>query len=789
MDKALSDIRVIEFGRGEGLALFGRYMAELGAEVIKVESPEGDPLRAVPPMVGSRSYAFEILNPGKRSLVLDINSDDGRKQLVQLMGTADIVVESYCKPSWLRSVGLDYETIHEQYPSLIYVALSGYGYDTEWADKPWSDITAQATAGAMLLMGSEEDDPVKSGAALGEFTASAEGAAGALMALYYRDDTARGQLIDIAAVDTIDVADACAYAGAYHDKQEPWRAGLKHPMGTPYDAYPCKDGQVVLGCSGDPQFFALAKAMGMPELLDDPKVNNAVARRQNLEYLDEMLNAWLADKTTMEAGDIARSAGVPASSLADMDHVINDPQLAVRNMIVEVETDDGKVTMGGSQFGIMSETPGEVTTAAPKLGEASVDEFMGRTPTLPENPIERDPSKGPLDGLTELGFARYLASPECGVVLEGFGARVIKIEPLEGDLIRILPPTIENSTASNLFDIVNSGVEAICLNLREEKAQELAKQLVARADLLVENNSTKVMRKYNLMYDDVKDINPDLIYCSESGFGYDGPKADWLAFDQVIQGESGMLSLNGTPGHPARTGDSSTDMTGPFFAIISMMAALHYRRRVDKGQYIETAMLDMGFMTTYSAWPAYFVNNEVLRSYGNTYPFACPYNGYHAANDDMVVIGVNTDDEWKALLGVMGDAASAISGYGPIAERLEHQSEIDAAVEAWVNGKAADDITAACDAADVPSAKVVSILTHIEDPLFKGRQMHLDLEHPNPEVGVVRTTGLAIKMSETPGKITKLAPELGEDTEKILVGEMGIKAQDFKELESEGVVL
>ncbi|WP_158539643.1 CaiB/BaiF CoA-transferase family protein [Gordonibacter sp. 28C] len=799
MESALQGLRAIEFGEGEGLALAGRYLAELGVEVIKVEGPKGDGLRRIPPVlkpskdgeVGT-SYLFEMLNVGKRSITLDVRKMEDNDKLIKLIESADFFIEAHQRLDTVVELGLDYPTISEMCPELIYTSISGFGVNSAYANKPWSDIAIQARGGSMYMMGYESDPPTKSGASYSEYVLALDAALGSVMAYYSRLDSGEGQLVEVSAMDSFDFTNGNTWQWMLAKGTRPLRSGTSHPTSTPYGVFPTKDGYIATGVSGNPQWALMCKCMNREDLIDDPRTAEVYDRINNYQdFTNQQVIDWMADKTNEELVPMLTEYKLAAGSVNYIDQVVNDEQLIGRGMITKFATDEGEVYLPGSMFSL-SETPGVVRGPAPKFAEAKAEDFFGNhVPVVPAEKHPKRPGEGPLSGLNVLNFGRYLAAPLLGVYLAAYGANVVKVEPPAGDAITLQPPYVEGGTRNYIFHLLDAGMGCMSLNLAHEDAQQIVHDLVKSTfDVVIENNSTSVMTKYHCTYRELKEENPALIYASLSGYGQTGPKSHLLAMDQQVQCESGLLSLSGwEKGKFTRTADSFSDTVTPRVAMIGILSALCYRRKTGKGQYMDAAMQDVDTFLTYSAWPAWFTEGKVLSHYGNTYPFAVAYNGYHAL-DDMVVIGVMSDDQWLALLDVMGPAADGLRAViEKPSDRFAHREMIDDAIGSWVADKKAQDVADLCDEHGVPAAVPVDLVAHLNDEAFADREMHLEFIHPIPGLGPVYTLNTPVKLSKTPGRVKKPAPELGEDTGKILIGMMGKSQEEFSRLRNENAVL
>ncbi len=800
MAKALDDLRAIEVGTGEALSLAGRFLAEMGVEVIKVEAPAGDPLRQIPPIMDKGpSYPFEMLNPNKRSVVLDLNQEEDISALKKLMGTAEIFIESFPdKPGFLSTIDLDYPAVRNRMPGLIYLSITGFGLTGPYAYRPWSDITAQAISGNMYVGGKETDPPTKSGPSVAEFNAAIYGVAGITAALYNRDLTGRGQQVEVSAADCMVPFNCTGLLHTYHSDMAgghighpPFaRMGLAHGTASPYNGYMTADGLwEIIATFSDAMWAGVCRAMGREDLIEDPRFATNAQRIINRDECDAVVGAWVAQHTAAEVTEMMKDS-VPVGIGSTIEGVLENPQFTGRDLIKTIPSPDGEITIPNSPFRMLK-TPGVVDAPAPALGEANVSEFLDRKPTEVENPIPQDRSEGPLKGLKIADFTAYVAGAWAPRLMADLGAEVVKVERPGGELFRFGPPQINGvKGAGGMFNNTNTGKKSVCINRKDPKAHELLKKFCTNADLVMENNATGSMHANGRIgYEDLVGDREDLVYLSATGFGVTGPMAHRLAYDACVQAECGVQSLGGWPGgQPHRAGDSGLDLMGPAVDVAAALAALHYRKRTGEGQYIDIGMSDTGVMLTYSAWPAYMTKKEVLTSYANTYPFYAPYNGYEAS-DRMVTIGVTTDEQWVSLVNVMGDAAAAVKGlYLTAAERLEHASEIDAVVAAWVSEMTAEEVERICLGANVPAGVVFTVMENIFDPRFTDRSQTVVFNHK--QAGPFRAPGTPFRFSNTPVWVHGAGMEIiGEYTDKYLKEWVGVSDEELAVLKEEKVVI
>lgn len=370
-----------------------------------------------------------------------------------------------------------------------------------------------------------------------------------------------------------------------------------------------------------------------------------------------------------------------------------------------------------------------------------------------------------LNGLKVLDFTQVYSGPYCTMLLADMGADVIKVETIgKGDQTRNFPPIKDG--VSGYYNYVNRNKRSITLNLKSEKGRAAAMELAAQADIIVENFSAGTIAKLGLGYEDVKKVNPEVVFASLSGFGQYGPYKNKLAYDAVAQAMGGLTSLSGEPERPCKVTPALSDaITGIHMAFAVMVAAYH-KLHTGKGQYIDVAMMDTVFSVLEGSVVIMTLLDQEPRRLGNASEIAVPYDVY-PAKDGRVVIGAPSDSLFNKLATLMGreDLIEDPRTYtNPV--RLQNREFVDQIVIDWCADKTVDEIVAIMDKAKIPSAPIMTIGRLVDDPHIAAREMMIEQE--DPILGKVRYPGNPLKLSETPAQFTRRAPQLGEHNVEVL---------------------
>lgn len=378
--KALQDVIVLDLTRVLAGPYASMMLADFGAEIIKIEPPGvGDDSRAFGPFIGEESAYFMSLNRNKRSMTLNLKSPAARALFREMVKKADIVVENY-RPGTMEKFELGYSSLKEINPRIIYAACSGFGQTGPYRNKPAYDVIVQAMGGIMSITGPEGGPPVRVGASIGDIIAGLFTVIGIEMALYHREKSGHGQMIDVGMLDCQLAVLENAIARYMVTGTAPGPMGSRHPSIAPFEAFTAKDGSLIVGAGNDKLFEKLCKVISQPGLAQDSRFATNAMRTQNVRQLKDLLDAAFVHKTVDEWLQVMEDAGIPCGPINTMDRVVNNPQIVARDMLVGTEHPvAGMVKMAGIPIKL-SDTPGAVEQPAPLLGqhtEEILQEFLG----------------------------------------------------------------------------------------------------------------------------------------------------------------------------------------------------------------------------------------------------------------------------------------------------------------------------------------------------------------------------------------------------------------------------
>ena len=384
MDKALSNITVLDLTR----VLAGPYctmmLADYGANVIKIEVPgKGDDTRAMGPKKNDYSMYYAYVNRGKKGITLNLKEEEGKKVFIEMVKKADVVVENY-RPGVMDKLGLGYDVLKEVNDQIIYAAVSGFGCYGPKYKRPGYDIIAQATSGLMSITGEAGGQPLRVGNAMGDVLGGMNLTIGILMALNARTVTGRGQRVDVSLVDSVVSSLEVGWQRFFASGKQPELIGNRYASAFPYDSFTASDGRFVIGCGNDKLFTLLCtKVLGREDLLTDPRFDTNIHRCENYAALKPEIEKWSIERTIAECVSLIDAAGVPVAPINMLADVVNDEHIAgAREMFIHMHHPViGDMTVPGNPVKLLDTKP-DISKCAPDLGQdnkAVYGEMLGLT--------------------------------------------------------------------------------------------------------------------------------------------------------------------------------------------------------------------------------------------------------------------------------------------------------------------------------------------------------------------------------------------------------------------------
>jgi crotonobetainyl-CoA:carnitine CoA-transferase CaiB-like acyl-CoA transferase len=789
----LADHRVVDLSSGIAGAYCTKLLADAGAEVVKVEAPEGDSLRAwsasgaaIP--AGDDGALFTFLASTKQSMVADPDDREDLARVVALLDGADAVV-------WSRGSRLAERpelapsAIRRTAPHLTVTAITPFGLDGPWSDRAATELTLQAWSGAIVGLGRGAPDraPVSIGGQVGEWLTGAQAAIGTLVARARGLLAGPGELVDVSMLETL-VLCGTYYPVTYTDMVgRPFRSGRS--IVTP-GVEATKDGLVGLGVGTGQQWLDFCVMVEHPEWMEDRKLF------ANRGHLAPDIAAWMAEHTTDEVLDAAGAFRIPHAPIGNGATIPTTDHFQARGSIVENPRDGFLEPDRPYRF-----DPPLLRAAAPapKLGEHDGAPRRARqgttSPAAPPGAEEHLPYRG----LRVLDLTSFWAGPLCTHGLALLGAEVLHIESTaRPDGTRLLaglrfsePDWWEKS---GIFSGLNTNKKSVTLDLGTERGKELVRRLVATCDVIVENNTPRVLEQLGLPLEELQAIRPDLVVVRMPGFGLDGPWRDNPAFAFVIEDAAGLTWMTGHPDQrpvsPYCIGDSNAGT----HALCAVLLALEHRRRTGEGVVVEASMVDAALNIAAEQVVEHAAYGALLERDGNRGPTAAPQNLYLSAEvddagarDAWIALAIETDHQWVALRDALGGPDWAMDpALVTAAGRRAHHDLIDAHLAEWCAVRTSDEIVEGLWGAGVPVAKVLQPHEQATLEQLQHRGFFEDVDRAL--TGTARHATMPMRFSRGPHRFHHSpAPLLGEHTDEVL-RELGVSVAELAELHDQGVI-
>ena len=784
-----SGVLVVERSQGVGAAYCGKLLAELGAEVVKLEPPGGDRLRHRPPLLPAPAgYGVLYLhcNQRKRSVVLDDTPAEGRERLHRLLDGADVLLTD-APPAELARLGLG-EAVERRWPALVHASIRGYGLTGPLAEAPSSELdTFHAGGEGRLLPGGlgyklfPDRPPVKAGRHLAGYDSGLAAAALVAAALFRRQAGGGGELIDVSEQEVEISLNRMNLDAQLNAGMDLTRAHRGYDFGG---IFPCLDGYVTVRPNEDRHWAGLALGMGREDLVEDPRFATRRGRQDNAEDLNVVLSGFFASRTMLEIYAALGSRGTPVGYFADAKRIHESEQFVARHFFVGCDVHGSKLAMPGPAYR-MTDTPPLPPGPAPLLG-ADTEAILGAAPRAAKGASQPGARGcGLLSGLRIVDTSWAAAGPYVTEVAALLGAQVIKVETgLRPDLFRrLVDGGGQGLDASSRFNALNMRKLGLRLNLTCPAGREAFLQLIAVSDAFVENFRPGVVDRLGIAYADLQRTRPDLVMLSISAAGRGGPHQDHPGYASIFNAMGGLGHLTGYGDGPPTEVRDSVDLRVAAVGSFALLAALFHRARTGRGQWIDVSAREAIASLTGDALLEYALSGVSPARDGNRDGEAAPYGVFRCrGNDAWVAIAVTDDDRWRGLCAAMG--LPHLAGRYPTGpERARNRREIEALVESWTLDHLPAEAAARCRAAGVPASPVVSGRDMLTDPHLEARDVLQTVRHPRlGEQTVVR----APWRLRSPEPALRPSPLLGEHNAAVLVGLLGYGPDDLARMEADG---
>ena len=782
-------LRVLELGSGIASAYTARLLADQGADVVKVEPPEGDPARRLGPFADAvdeeRSGLFLAVNLNKRGVCLDLDTDDDKDRLARLIGWASIVVHSLRRDE-AAALGLDPASVRASRPDLVVLAMTPFGLSGPYADFTASELTLSHGGGWAGLCPMAHPEPSYPPLKMhGHHCSMMAGVAGAMTVFAVvrdRDRCGVGEYIDFSVLAYVaSVLEFGIHVYTYHGfviKRTVPRSLI------PWRIFDTKDGAIFLACIEQDQWERLVEFMGNPEWATLEVFATPAGRNQNQDVIHTFLEDFIGGWNTFDLYHAAQQQRICFAPVMTFENLATDRHLADRRFFTTLADDDTRYL--APALLIDDERP-QYRRRAPRLGEHN-DEM--RTAAPQQVPPANAAPRRPLEGVRVLDLTWVWAGPFGSMNLAHLGADVIRVESsVRPDLYRrgpAAPEGVEPSLNTNgMFNQWNQGKRSVGVDLRDPRGIEIVKALVAEVDVVFQNFATGVLERLGLSYEVLKAINPQVILASVSGYGQTGPYREYMGYGPATGPLSGLASASGFPGEgPEETGVAMPDPTAGITAAYAVTAALLRRDQTGVGEHLDVTLWEATAALNLDGWMEYALRGTQAERIGNRDPWMAPHGCFPAAGDDEWVTIACTTQGFAKLAEIVPGLKD--ERFASLASRKQHEDDLESVVSAWTSELDRWYVTGLLQAQGIAAFPSFTAKDIIEDPHLNARGFVERLEHP--EVGARAHTGIPWRFAERPNGVRMPAPQLGGHTDEVLRDVLGLGGAEIEDLRERGVL-
>jgi crotonobetainyl-CoA:carnitine CoA-transferase CaiB-like acyl-CoA transferase len=775
----LSDIRVVDFSSEIAGPYCSKLLADAGADVVKIETPEGDPLRAYTAtgadLGGDDSALFRFLNTSKRSVVGDM----GDAPVDSLVAAALILIED-------GRPGIDIASLRQRHPHLVVVSITPYGRRGPYGiDRPATEFTVQAESGSLLSRGRPWREPVQIGGRISEFVAGAYAAPPATAAALRARRTGTGEHIDVSVAEAILIA-ATLFADLGHHLlgRRPFARPFRN-LETP-SIETCKDGWVGFNTNTGQMFQNFLLLIERPDLLDDTELAGIQGRQARGKEWQAILDGYFAQHEVQEIVERAAELRIPVAPVCNGETILTNEHLMERGVFV-------------------ANPAGFIQPRPPYLLNGAAVRTLGAAPTLGQHtgsviwpprpaPTDRaaDGSALPLAGLKVLDLTSWWAGPSSTQFLAAMGGEVIHLESTgHPDGMRMTGYISGHPDWwewSSMFVAVNTDKLALTLDLQTERGRALCTELIRWADVVVENFAPRVAECWGFDRDGMLAINPKVVYCRMPAFGLTGPWRDRVGFAQTME-QLTMAWITGYVDDQPLIPRGPCDPLAGLHAAVAILAALAERDRTGTGQFVESIMLEAALNACAEPIVEHSAYGLLMERMGNRSPHMAPQGVYACQGaDTWVAISVGSEAQWEGLCAALGHPSWAEDPlFATSADRIRRHETLDDHLRQWA--ATVTDVDAAVGSLlgrGVPAARGWDPRTIHEHPQYSGRGFFEELDHAS--IGTHPVPGQPYRFASVDRWTHRATATMGMDNSEILTRILGLSAAEIAGLESDGII-
>ena len=784
---ALSHIRIVELGDIPA-SYATRLLADLGADVIKVEPLGGDPNRLLPPFAGGiedpeRSLTFINANTNKRSIVLDLQGSSlDRGIFAKLLASAHLFVEATPLGD-LEAQGITDESLKKINPILVTISLTPFGRTGPYRHYKGSDAIANASGGFLYGQGDDTKGQCTAPSHLAYQVAACVAATLGLAGIRHARVTGAGQRIDVSLQEALTFTNSSSVARYTRENRLERRPGGKDYGGAGTNIYRCKDGRYVHFTTNMPHMWReFAQNWMTDKTLAGPEWENPKYRDAHAAEVSKAFAHFIGQFTAEEFAEEAQRRHLAAAPLNTVGQFVECEQLRSRQWLQEIEHPIiGRYTAPGFPMRL-SLTPMRVRRPAPLLDQHrnEILDELERTIPQPHTPTVLDDRarKPMLEGLRMADLTQQYAGPLGTAFLAYYGMEVVKIESA-------VVPSKDRETAAHAD--MNRAKLGCTINLRHPEGKELFKRLVAASDVVVDNFSSGVLERLGFGFEMLQQINPGIVQVVMPGWGLTGPLKSWVAWGWQLLAYTGIMRLWGYPDSPmeARCKIAWPDRVGAVTMALGVLAALEYQQRTGRGQFIEAGMLEAQGSMMGPAILDFTVNGREWDAMGYREVLGEPYAPYGCypcrGEDNWIIIACASDEEWQSMVSLIGKSSwAADSKFATKSGRKQHHADLDRNLAQWVRKYTPRQAFRVLQEAGVAAGIPSSGEDLYYDVHLRGRG-HI-VETKGPPWGKIAHHGLPGIPSLSAASAARPAPWIGANNDQVFGEILGLSPEKIEEL-------
>lgn len=752
-------VRVLDASRGIAGGYCTKLLADAGADVVKVEPSAGQALRrwsATGAHVATDGALFQFLNTTKRSIIGDLADPVIRK----LAGSAEMVVED-CAPGLVEAAGL------LEIEGLVVVSISPYGHNGPWARRPSSDLVIQAESGCISGRGLPGQEPFSVGGRVFDFVAGVYAATAGIAAVIGSRRHGRGEHVDVSLLEAAAVASFASFVDL-----DARLEGLEQENGLPLGQWvespsiePTLDGWVGFTTNSRQQYEDFAVLIDRPDLIDDERFTTARARKAHFDEWNAIVRRWTTRHATAEVVERAAALRIPVAPIGNAATVTDFAQFVDRRVFV-------KNPAGGF---LQPRRPYLITGVdLPPLRDVPAPGEHSNDIDWSDRPLRGSASYSlPLEGLRIIDMTTWFAGPIGAQLFGLLGADVLHLESVTRiDGMRTTGGVHSHRfpewwECSPQFLSINANKRGVTLDLQRAEGRAALEDLLARADVLIENFTPRVLDNFGLTWEKLHRLNPRLILVRMPAFGLDGPWRDWTGFAQTMEQVTGLAWVTGHAEDQPRIQRGPCDIVSGMHAAFATLVALLNRASTGEGTHVESTMVEAALNAAAEQIVEYGAYGNLMEREGNRSPWAAPQGLYLSSDGQWVALSVQSDAEWRALCTTLPVAEwvddELLSRHS---NRRDRQDELDESLRAWVGERTCREAVGALVAAGVPSGVVFDQRFLSKHEQLLGRGFFEPVDHPT--VGRRSMSGPPFRYSSVKRWLTRPAPTLGQHTREVL---------------------